>query len=72
MARMMFLREAAALMNSLLSVSIGDRANALRDIRIIDGWQNAPFGKSKTSVAQNARAAKKYRAQRRARKLGHA
>lgn len=37
-----------------------------------ENWRFTPFGASRRTVAQDRRAAKKRRAVRRARKLGHA
>lgn len=49
-----------------------DRAALMKDVTLTDPWSHAPVGTSKRTAAQCQRASKKRKAQRRARRLGHA
>jgi hypothetical protein len=69
---MMFMRNVAAFVKSLATFDLQTRDQRLSEIRIIDGWQSAPFGTSKMTVAKNARMSRKRKAKKRARRLGHA
>lgn len=64
------IRMMAAMMGAAGSVDQLNRG--LSDIRIIDTYQGAPFGTSKMTTAGDARRARKNKARRRARRLGHA
>ncbi len=54
------------------SASAQDAKASLADIRVIDTFRQAPFGTSRMTTACDASSAKKNKAKRRARRLGHA